>query len=68
MTADLFGPKPRAPRRVLMHAIDAGSFPDGKDAAQFNCARCGRTSGWIYATRADVRRGVPCPTCNEERS
>lgn len=65
MKADLFGPRPRAPRRVLMHAIDTGSFPDGKDAAEFHCARCGRNSGWIYTTRAEARRGIPCPTCNE---
>lgn len=61
---DLFGLRPRAPRRVMMHAIDAGSFPDGQDAAQFRCGSCGADSGWIYASRSDVRRGVPCDTCN----
>lgn len=64
-TPDLFGEaRPRRSPRVMMRATDSGSFPDGKDAGQFVCRRCGRDTGWIYATRADVRRGVPCSDCN----
>lgn len=63
---DLFGHTAlRSPPRVLMHIVDAGSFPDGKDAAHFRCRRCQHDSGWVYATRTEARRGVPCPTCNE---
>jgi hypothetical protein len=62
--ADLFGPAPARPNRVLMHAMDSGSFPDGKDAARFECRKCGHDSGWVYASRREVRRGIPCPTCN----
>lgn len=63
--ADLFGyVKPRARRRVLMVAIDAGLFPDGKACAHFLCKRCGHDSGWVYATIAEAKRGEPCPRCN----
>lgn len=64
-TSDLFGfEKPRAAPRKLMHARDAGSFPDGKDAAEFECDRCGHNTGWIYATRSEIRRGIPCEKCS----
>lgn len=67
MTAapDLFDPPPRAAPRVLMHAVDAGSFPDGRDAAHFRCRRCAHDTGWIYATRSEARRGIACPFCND---
>ena len=67
MKADLFGPASarRSPRK-LMHAVDSGSFPDGKDAAHFQCKACKHDSGWIYASRAETRRGIPCPHCNAE--
>ena len=64
MIMDLYGPITRQPRRVLMHAVDCGSFPDGKDAADFRCTRCDHHTGWIYIARKDVRRGLPCPGCN----
>jgi DNA-directed RNA polymerase subunit RPC12/RpoP len=63
--ADLFGPVPVKPRRVMMAAHDAGSFPDGKDAAEFRCRKCGHETGWIYASRSEVRRGIPCTRCNK---
>lgn len=67
MTADLLGTRPpRAARRVLMHAVDTGSFPDGQDAARFRCRRCQHDSGWVYASRVEARRGVACPVCNGE--
>jgi hypothetical protein len=64
-TADLFGPRHRASRRVLMHIVDAGEFPDGKRAGSFLCRRCQHATGWIYATLAELRRGMACPKCNE---
>lgn len=64
---NLFGSRlPRRAPRILMHAIDSGSFPDGKDAAHFRCSKCKHDSGWIYATRVEARRGVPCSRCNTE--
>lgn len=62
--ADLFGARARRKPRVLMHAIDAGCFPDGKTAGEFRCAKCGHNTGWIYTTDAELRRGKPCATCN----
>lgn len=63
--SDLFGfVKPRAAPRVMMHMTDAGEFPDGKSAAVFVCRKCRRSSGWIYATHAEIRRGIPCSDCN----
>lgn len=67
-TADLFGTSPPADRRVLMHAIDSGSFPDGKDAAHFRCRKCGHDTGWIYANRSQTRRGRACPICNKDKA
>lgn len=64
MSVDLFGPRPRRKPRVLMPAIDAGLFPDGKEAGHFRCRKCGHDTGWIYATRAELRQGLPCGTCN----
>lgn len=66
MQIAMFEPPPRKVPRVLMHAIDAGSFPDGKDAAHFQCRKCGADTGWIYASRSEARRGVPCSRCNGE--
>lgn len=68
MRQDLFGPRPNKPRRVLMLAYDAGEFPDGGQCAAFTCRKCGHDSGFIYATKAEIRRGVPCSKCNAEAS
>ena len=62
--ADLFGPVVRKSPRVMMHAIDAGLFPDGKDAAHFQCRKCQHDTGWVYASRTEARRGIPCSHCN----
>lgn len=62
---DMFGyTKPRARRRVMMPARDAGNFPDGNTCAEFECRKCGHRTGWIYATKAETLRGIPCPHCN----
>lgn len=70
--ADLFGPQPRAPRRVMMHATDTGQAPGtmpGWRTAKggyFRCQRCGHDAGWLFDMQdSEVRRGVPCPKCNE---
>ncbi len=54
---------PRAKSRVLAHADDHGSFPDGRPACHFVCQKCGFDE-WLAASTTEGRRGVPCPTCN----
>ena len=56
----------RRPRRLLAHAVDAGLM-ESTPGARFECSRCGWESGWIPASDTDVRRGVPCPTCNTDK-
>lgn len=50
--------KPRAKRRVMMHVPDEGGV--------FACPKC-NTRLLIADGTSDValRRGIPCPTCNE---
>lgn len=63
MSADLFGPKPRQPRRVMMHVIDAGN-----EVAKFQCVKCMNETGWLrYSSVTEAKRGIPCPKCNEEK-
>lgn len=70
MAFDLFGPRPRQPRRVMMHVVDAGTFPDGRDAVHFQCSRCEFDEGWTYMAEgmAAAKRGRACPHCNAEAS
>ena len=72
MTADLFpGPihvtdkgNPRAQPRVLMHVCDAGDC-----IAQYRCAKCSAVSKWLpFSTITEAKRGIPCETCNKEKS
>jgi len=65
-TADLFERPPRRPARKLMKLCDAGSFPDGRKAIHFVCARCGHDDGWSYQTETNsqAKVGRPCPKCN----
>ncbi len=73
---DLFGyTKPRAKPRVMMHAIDHGQspgmMPDWRTSkgAHFQCAACGHDDGWSFDMQdSEVRRGLPCPACNEGES
>jgi len=58
-TAEMFV-KPRRPRRVLMHWTDAG-----QGMTHFVC-RCGY-SAWLAATDREMKRGVPCPKCNQDQ-
>ena len=60
--------KPRQPRRVLMHVIDAGPgcCSDGTtDTVRLGCAKCGHETEWQEMRVSDAKRGVPCPVCNE---
>lgn len=51
--------RPRAPRRILMHA--------GELAGSFECPKCHETAP-IPEDISDVarKRGIPCPKCNAE--
>ncbi len=64
MAVDLFGERRRRSPRVMMQMADAGQFPDGKSAGVFGCKRCGQETGWVYASITELRRGIPCQTCN----
>jgi hypothetical protein len=56
---------PSKPRRVLMHANDAGDTGTSAGiVGHFECKRCGHKAGWLLATKAEIRSGVPCPQCN----
>lgn len=61
-------PKPKSPRVKRAHMIDAGEGqPDLPYGAAFQCSRCGWNSGWwCFDNQAEIRRGLPCPTCNPE--
>ncbi|PXX79123.1 hypothetical protein DFR34_10813 [Rivihabitans pingtungensis] len=67
---DLFGPKPRRPRRQMMHVFDAGDACSGADGdevviARCRCLACGGETEWIeFHTMTEARRGIPCPQCN----
>lgn len=54
---------PRAKPRVLAHADDHGSFPDGRHCHRFICKKCGFDE-WLAGSISEGRRGVPCPNCN----
>ena len=60
---DMFGGKPpRAKSRIMAHMIDVG------EGALFKCDKCGWESGWLFLgenfTVTQVKRGVPCESCN----
>lgn len=74
MTCDLFGLVARKPTFVRMRAIDHGEAPSlmpgwkTANGAHFRCWRCGHDAGWLFnMSVSEVRRGVPCPECNEGR-
>jgi DNA-directed RNA polymerase subunit RPC12/RpoP len=57
-----FEPPPRAKPRVMAKVVDAG-----ENIAQFECAKCGWNSGWVYddeMTVTQTKRGIPCEPCN----
>jgi len=67
---DLFGEKPRRPRRTMMHVVDAGDSCDPQSLviAKLACSECGEETDWIeFRTVTEAKRGIPCPACNESR-
>lgn len=64
--------RPRRPRRVLMHVIDAGPWDGcgepgrlGSHLVRMQCPRCGHETDWIgVQSVTEGRRGKPCPECN----
>ncbi len=58
-----FAVRHRKPRRVMMHFTDAG--PGSPNWARFKCGKCGHEMETNTATDLDLRRGTPCPRCNE---
>jgi hypothetical protein len=60
---------PRAKPRVMMKADDhsfCDETPDTPELGHMVCRKCGHEAGWMhFATRTEVKRGAPCPTCNE---
>ena len=72
---DLFGyqrKRARRQSRILMVAVDHGcagySLPAWKtdNGAHFKCTTCGFDDGWTFnLTDAEIRRGIPCPRCEE---
>lgn len=63
MTADLFGERPKKPRRIMAHVADAG---DG--VIEFECTKCGWNTGWMGWDKSvsEAKRGIPCVQCNEK--
>jgi len=60
-------PKVRAVRVWRMHAIDLGHNPcvGPSYMALYKCNFCGTRSEWKTAsTYTEIRRGIPCPKCN----
>ena len=71
MEENLFG-KDQLPRRKnikRMHVYDAGYDMAGEEIVCMKCRHCGYDSNWIYTegkTLTEVKRGFPCPKCNQE--
>lgn len=66
-TLDMFGKLPRKKPRVIMHFTDVGMGLGGETIATFQCPQCGHKTEWLICdTNTDVKRGEPCPVCNEE--
>lgn len=66
---------PSQPRIVRMHAVDTGDAPGllpgwrTTGGGDFVCRRCGHEAGWLFdMSPSEIRRGVPCPVCNEASS
>lgn len=56
---DLFGEKPRRPRRVLMHVIDAGDNCGDEHfdvVCKFGCSTCGTETDWLQVENVTAAR------------
>lgn len=63
---DLFQRLPRQPARVLMHFTDVGNGAADELLATFQCRGCGHETDWLICDSAtEVKRGMPCPFCNQ---
>lgn len=60
----LFPRSKRPSPRVLAKSDDQGEFTAGRWTAHFAC-RCGWQAWLSGCTATEVRRGLPCPECNE---
>ena len=56
--------KPRQPRRVMMHHMDAGPGPGTLAWGLFKCKKCGATWESHIVTDTQLRRVIPCLVCN----
>lgn len=63
---------PRARPRVMMKMTDAGNAGyrltgwKTDRGANFECLKCGHDDGWTFnLTITEIRRGLPCPKCNQ---
>lgn len=61
---ELFAKAQRRAPRVLAKSDDQGEFADGRLTAHFVCG-CGWGAWLSGCTVTEVRRGLPCPECNE---
>lgn len=63
----LFEAEPRRKARVMMHFTDAGpGYGKSPCIAIFECRKCNHTTDWIGCDDSELRRGVPCPKCNQQ--
>lgn len=68
-SADLFPEirKIRNKPRVLMHFtnVSINDCVGSPILADMKCSRCGHNDGyWEFDTVTEVKRGIPCPVCN----
>lgn len=68
MKSDLFPETIQARKRprMLMHMIDAGDTGTSAGTwSQFKCRNCCHIEQYEGMTAAAIKRGVPCPICNQ---
>lgn len=72
MKQDTLFPLPKKPRRVMMVPEEWGQAPGlmpgwkTSKGGHFKCKKCGHDAGWLFNfTESELRRGLPCPACNE---
>lgn len=67
-TAEMFE-KPKVPRRVMMHVMDAGHGDTIESMVRWSCSKCGHETDWsaVGESISTLKRGVPCPKCNADQ-
>lgn len=50
-----------------MHVVDAGNSGNAETpfAAKMRCKTCGGETWLMFSRQSEIRRGVACPTCNQ---